>query len=285
MIYRWGMVESGKRGKPWMKSVQDAGIFRPSYGKMGMRLAATDKVPMLLMSATCPPEHRDLIYANLRIRKVDIKYVEGELARPEITILRLPMQHAKSTLNDLKSVFNVKTKVTNNQIQPTLIYTNTRKKTMTALKVLNKARGVVKGEYNPISTFARRFHSNTGPTDKVAVIADFSKGLYPVIACTLALGLGQNWTRVREVIQMGRADSAAVSQILGRCGRNGKPGLAVFYVEKIRNKGKNAVADFKDLIKFTDDDLMDGLVVTPVCLRIAFALSNLYVYTSMIPLE
>jgi superfamily II DNA helicase RecQ len=98
------MVESGKKGKAWMKSVQDAGIFRPSYGKMGMRLSATNRVPMLLMSATCPPDHRDLIYANLKIKKEDIVYVEGELARPEITILRLPMQNSKSSLNDLKNV-------------------------------------------------------------------------------------------------------------------------------------------------------------------------------------
>ncbi|EGF98851.1 uncharacterized protein MELLADRAFT_95094 [Melampsora larici-populina 98AG31] len=185
------------------------------------------------------------------------------------------MEHAKSTLHDLKNLFTSRTKVFDNQIPPTLIYTNTRRKTMTALKVLNRARGVVKGEYNPISTFACRFHSNTGPTDKTAAIADYSNGVYPVITCTLALGLGQNWTRVRQVIQMGRADAAAVSQIIGRCGRNGNPGLAVFYVEKHRNKGKNLVADFKGLTKFSDDNLMDGLAVTPVCLRIAFTLSSL----------
>ncbi|KAH9806823.1 hypothetical protein DFH28DRAFT_919178 [Melampsora americana] len=185
------------------------------------------------------------------------------------------MQNSKSSLCDLKNQFALKTEVSNNQIPPTLIYTNTRKKTMTALKVLNTARGVSKGEFNPKSPFARRFHSNTGPTDKTTAIADYAKGVYPVITCTLALGLGQNWTRVRQVIQMGRVDAAAVSQIIGRCGRNGNQGLAVFYVEKYQNKGKNSVSDFDGLTKFTDDDLMDGLAVTPVCLRIAFALSNL----------
>lgn len=97
MIYKWGIVQSGRRGQPWMQSVQDTGIFRPLYGKMGMRLNATDKAPLLLMSATCPPRHCDLIYSNLKIRKDDIDYVEGELARPEITIMRLQMQ----TLNQL----------------------------------------------------------------------------------------------------------------------------------------------------------------------------------------
>lgn len=277
MVYKWGIVESGKRGQPWMTSVQDTGIFRPSYGNMGMRLNATDRVPLLLMSATCPPRHRDLIYANLKIRKDDIVYVEGELARPEITIMRLPMQHAKSSLRDLCTHVPSKLEMTDDLIPPTLIYTNTRQKTMTALKVLNTARRVPQGEYNAKSTFGRRFHSNTGPADKKANISDFSKGMYPIIACTLALGLGQNWTRVRRIFQMGRADAGAVSQIIGRCGRNGKQGLAVFYVEKHRQKGKNSVSDFKGVTEFSDDDLMDGLAITRVCLRIAFTLSNLYV--------
>lgn len=227
------------------------------------------------MSATCPPRHRDLIYATLKIRKDDIKYVEGELARPEITIMRLEMKKAKSTLEDLRFHFALQSDIPDNQVPPTLIYTNTRQKTMTALKVLNNAREVPKGEYNPKSTFARRFHSNTGPTDKKSNIADYSKGIYPIIACTLALGLGQNWTWVRQIIQMGRADAGAVSQIIGRCGRNGNQGLAIFYVEKTQPRGKNVVSDFEGLKEFSDDDLMDGLAVTQVCLRIAFTLSNL----------
>lgn len=275
MIYKWGIVQSGRRGQPWMQSVQDTGIFRPLYGKMGMRLNATDKAPLLLMSATCPPRHCDLIYSNLKIRKDDIDYVEGELARPEITIMRLQMQNAKSTLRDLFIHFPSKLEMPDHLIPPTLIYTNTRQKTMTALKIINTARRVPKGEYDSKSTFARRFHSNTGPTDKKTNIADYARGVYPIIACTLALGLGQTWTRVRQVIQMGRADAGAVSQIIGRCGRNGKQGLAVFYVEKIRSKGRNSISDFEGVTDFSDDDLMDGLAVTGVCLQIAFALSNL----------
>ncbi|EGF97094.1 uncharacterized protein MELLADRAFT_70220 [Melampsora larici-populina 98AG31] len=76
-------------------------------------------------------------------------------------------------------------------------------------------------------------------------------------------------------VQFGRADAAAVSQIIRQCGRNGKPGLTVFYTEKRRLHGKNSVSDFEGLKEFSDDDLMDGLAVTPVCLRIALTLSNL----------
>ncbi|KAH9811392.1 hypothetical protein DFH28DRAFT_900968 [Melampsora americana] len=185
------------------------------------------------------------------------------------------MQKSRSKLEDLLDLFTLKTEIPDNQLPPTLFYSNSRKSTMTVLKQLNHARGVPRGEYNPKSTFGRRFHSNTGPTDKTANISDYAKSVYPNIACTLALGLGQNWTRVRRVYQMGRADAAAVSQILGRCGRNGQPGLGVFYVEKHRKYGKNSVSDFQGLTEFSDDDLMDGLAVTPVCLRVAFTLSNL----------
>ncbi|EGG02071.1 uncharacterized protein MELLADRAFT_110464 [Melampsora larici-populina 98AG31] len=78
-------------------------------------------------------------------------------------------------------------------------------------------------------------------------------------------------------VQFGRADAAAVSQIIRQCGRNGKPGLTVFYTEKRRLHGKNSVSDFEGLKEFSDDDLMDGLAVTPVCLRIALTLSNLLI--------
>ncbi|KNE90859.1 hypothetical protein PSTG_15725, partial [Puccinia striiformis f. sp. tritici PST-78] len=55
----------------------------------------------------------------------------------------------------------------------------------------------------------------------------------------MALGLGQNWKRVRKVVHMGKGDPASTSQMIGRCGRDGRPGLAVLFVEKTRRKGKN----------------------------------------------
>jgi superfamily II DNA helicase RecQ len=93
----------------------------------------------------------------------------------------------------------------------------------------------------------------------------------------MALGLGQNWTRVRSVVHMGRGDPSAICQMIGRCGRDGKPGLAILFVEKTRTNGKNSIAQFKagNGGEQSDDDRMDALAVTPVCLRIAFAVNNL----------
>lgn len=91
----------------------------------------------------------------------------------------------------------------------------------------------------------------------------------------MALGLGQNWTRVRRVIQMGRADPSCVAQVLGRCGRDGRPGLGIMMVEPTRRNGKNSVEDFENVSFMNDDDRMDALAITTVFLRIALSIDNL----------
>jgi superfamily II DNA helicase RecQ len=64
--------------------------------------------------------------------------------------------------------------------------------------------------------------------------------------------------------------------MIGRCGRDGRPGLAVLFVEKTRKNGKNKLADFDASAsdEQNEDDRMDALAITPVCLRIALAIDN-----------
>jgi hypothetical protein len=65
--------------------------------------------------------------------------------------------------------------------------------------------------------------------------------------------------------------------MIGLCGRDGKPGLAILFVEKTHTNGKNTIAQFKagDGVEQSNDNCMEALAVTPVCLRIAFAVDNL----------
>jgi superfamily II DNA helicase RecQ len=102
----------------------------------------------------------------------------------------------------------------------------------------------------------------------------FAAGDFPVIACTMALGLGQNWKRVRSVIHVGRGDPASICQMIGRCGRGGSNGLAILFVEKNCRSGKNTVKEFTNPTCQTDDKRMDALAVTPVCFRICFSIDN-----------
>jgi superfamily II DNA helicase RecQ len=144
------------------------------------------------------------------------------------------------------------------------------------LDVLNDSRQSTKKD-NAFSTFARCFHSCVGKMDKVDVTGDFTKAIFPVVSSTMALGLGQNWKRIRSVIHIGRGDPASICQMLGRCSRDGKKGLAMMFVEPHRKNGKNSISDFTHVDFQNDDDRMDALAITPVCLRISFSLDNLYV--------
>jgi hypothetical protein len=77
---------------------------------------------------------------------------------------------------------------------------------------------------------------------------------------------------------MGRGDPSTISQMMGCCGRDGQPGLAILFMEPTRKKGKNSVKDFESGKKqLTNDDCMDAYAVTPVCLRVASAADNWYV--------
>ncbi|KNE86899.1 hypothetical protein PSTG_19732, partial [Puccinia striiformis f. sp. tritici PST-78] len=109
------------------------------------------------------------------------------------------------------------------KLAPTLIYSGTRRKTGEVLEVLARARGTPNEASVARSSFARRYHACTGEKDKLRVVEDFADGKFPMCSCTMALGLGQNWTRVRSVIHMGRGDPSAVGQMIGRCGRDGRP--------------------------------------------------------------
>ncbi|KAH9448794.1 hypothetical protein Pst134EA_028091 [Puccinia striiformis f. sp. tritici] len=90
----------------------------------------------------------------------------------------------------------------------------------------------------------------------------------------MALGLGQNWSRVQRVVHVGQGDPATIFQMIGRCGRGGNPGLAIMFVDPVRRNGKNKVSDFTNHENQNDDDRMDGLAITPVCLRVCFAIDN-----------
>jgi superfamily II DNA helicase RecQ len=108
----------------------------------------------------------------------------------------------------------------------------------------------------------------------VDVIKEFATDKVAVMSCKMALGLGQNWKRVCMIAHFGQGDPALLFQMVGRCGQDGKPGLAIIFVEPIQKNGKNCFDDFKD-DEPTEDDQMDALAITPVCLRISFSLDDL----------
>ena len=65
--------------------------------------------------------------------------------------------------------------------------------------------------------------------------------------------------------------------MIGRCGRDGRDGLAVLLVEPKRKFGLNTPEAIRKANKLSNDTRMDSLAITPVCLRIAFSVDNLSV--------
>ncbi|PLW51903.1 hypothetical protein PCASD_00814 [Puccinia coronata f. sp. avenae] len=219
MIYVWGMVDSSHGNSRSVATVvrhEDAGEFRLSYGKIGIYLQFRTKAPLLLLSATCQPVAVEGIMKCLKVSEKSLDILCGELTRPEICIIRVPMINSLASNLDLLSVFPKQDKMADSEIIPTLIYSGTRARTYTVLEVFDLARDTLGSCCVPYNTFARRYHSVTGGKDKQATVQEYADGKFPVISATMALGLGKNWKRVRCVIHMGRGDPANISQMIGR---------------------------------------------------------------------
>lgn len=179
------------------------GVFRPSYGNLAAQIMATDGTPLLLMSATCRPIAIQEILLSLKIPRPNITILQGELTRPELRLIRIQLKHPLKSAKDLLDFFALKSDIPDNNLTPMLIYSATQDSTRTVLKVLNIARGTPGDVMNGNSLFANRYTATTGPKDKIKRADDYAKGLFPLMSCTQALGLGQNWTRVRMVFVMG----------------------------------------------------------------------------------
>ncbi|KAI7942920.1 hypothetical protein MJO29_012764 [Puccinia striiformis f. sp. tritici] len=280
MIYIWGLVESStsKTNTSVHRRHEDYGSFRPGYGKIGPHLLFRNDKPLLLLSATCRPVAMEAIMKCLKLNENDLSILRGELTRPEIRIIRADMENSLASSLDLIKSFPSANDVPDEEMVPTLVYSGSRNRTLTAMEVFDMARETPGACFVPRGNGIRRFHSCTGDQDKKDVVSDFSAGKVPVISCTMALGLGQNWKRVRMVAHMGRGDPANICQMIGRCGRDGRQGLALMFVEKNRRGGKNSVDQFKRGAPQNDQDRMDALAITPMCLRVAFSMDNLLGY-------
>ncbi|KAH9442677.1 hypothetical protein Pst134EA_031647 [Puccinia striiformis f. sp. tritici] len=280
VIFIWGLVESStsKTRTTVHGKHEDYACFRPGYGKIGPHILFRNDKPLLLLSATCRPVAVEAIKKCLKLNDSALAMLEGELTRPEIQIIRVDMDNSLASTLDLIKAFPSAKDVPDEDMVPTLIYSGSRNRTLTAMEVFDLARETPGACFVPRGKTIRRFHSCTGDQDKKDVVEDFSSAKVPVISCTMALGLGQNWKRVRMVVHMGRGDPANICQMIGRCGRDGRQGLAVMFVEKNRRGGKNSIDQFQRGAVQTDQDRMDALAITPLCLRVAFSMDNLLGY-------
>ncbi|KAA1075463.1 hypothetical protein PGTUg99_010458 [Puccinia graminis f. sp. tritici] len=282
LMYWWSLVATNQsKLLNSFERNEDRCRSRLSYGRMwAERLEEPRNLPVLMMSATCRPAVLDAIRFNLTLRPQDITMINGQLTRPEIRLIRIPMQSTLRSCDDLLRIYAPHTKVPAIKTVPTIIYSGQLDATFQVMKIVNEARDTKGGEMDPHSELIRRFHSVTGELDKQKNIADFAEGKVPVLSASMALGLSQSVKRVRSVITMGRADPSAIVQMVSNCGLDGNPGLALLFMEPKRKEGKNSPDDFDAKLKQSqsDDDRMDAFAITPVCLRVALAVDSQFGY-------
>lgn len=249
--------------------MQDMCEFRPSYGNLGRALMATDKVPLLLLSATCRPIAIQKILSSLSILPENIRMIKGELARKELRWIRMYMTRPLETLEDLIQLIPHQDDVSDKEMIRTLIYSGTQNLTWKDSKTVHSARGNPSQVDDGNSSCCRRYHAAIGPCDKLTRAKEYGEGKYPIISCTNALGLGQDWSIVDLVIIIRGMDPDVMIQMGGRGGRGNKGALVIMLVEPFRSLGQNSISDFETGTNMTDDDRTSALRITPVCLRVA----------------
>lgn len=236
---------------------------------------ATDNVPMLLMSATCRPQAVSAILASLSITKSHITMIQGELVRPELRFIRIYLNHTLESAEDLNLIIAHKSIVSNENLPPMIIYSGTRNATMNVMEQVCKARGVPNDASNGDNDCIRRYHSVTSENDKLKNAKEYGEGKFPILSATSALGLGQNWPRVRIVVIMGAMDPSDSNQMAGRAGRGGDEGLVILFVQSNMPKGINSAAEVEVNGSMNNEDRMHAVRFTPCCLRVVYALDNL----------
>jgi superfamily II DNA helicase RecQ len=154
MIYTWGLAESGKKVFKVLARQQDQGAFCVAYGNIGSALLNKNKVPLLMMSAKCPPKAIKAIKYCLKLEDDDIDIIRGELTRPKICILRIPMSSSLSLCEDISKIYPLSKETPNNELVPSLIYSGTCHLTLQVLEVLATARQTPGDHLIPGSNFA-----------------------------------------------------------------------------------------------------------------------------------
>jgi superfamily II DNA helicase RecQ len=125
------------------------------------------------------------------------------------------MSRSLSSSLDVIKLLPSKSNVADQDLVPMLVYSGSRNRTMSVLESMERARKTPGEVWLANSTCARRFHSRTSKKDKIKCVDNFANGQFPLISCTMALGLGQNWKRVRSVAHMARGNPASIGQMIG----------------------------------------------------------------------
>ncbi|KNE95915.1 hypothetical protein PSTG_10833 [Puccinia striiformis f. sp. tritici PST-78] len=133
MIYLWGLVTSrASKGMATFTGHEDRGPFCIALD-IATRLMATNNIPVLMLSATCRPIAVSPIPSSLPLQPSNMTMIDGELTRPEIRIICIPMEFTLQSCDDLLGIFATHSKSPAEKAIPMLIYSSNRNLTFQVL--------------------------------------------------------------------------------------------------------------------------------------------------------
>jgi superfamily II DNA helicase RecQ len=133
------------------------------------------------------------IKASLKLDDDQVDMIHGELTRPEICIIQMPMEKLLASSLDSIKLFPLASDVCNTDLVPSLVYSGSCNQMLTVMEVIDQARVTPGSLWDPHNTCVQHYHSCTGDLDKVRCVEQFANQEFPIILATMALGLGQNW--------------------------------------------------------------------------------------------
>ncbi|KAJ6477091.1 P-loop containing nucleoside triphosphate hydrolase protein [Mycena vitilis] len=227
--------------------------WRPSYSRLHvLRHIVGEDVPLMALSATCPPHYRDAL-VPLAGLKPDYTLINLGNHRPELSIIILPLMHDISSFQDLAFVAPFGCRVAD--IQKTLIFCDD-------LELLTKKMWWF---YYRLASMGLPthlvdiIHSGLSEQHQKLCLDDFRSGKTLILLGSSKISAGINFRAVRVVIQylIRKMTVADASQRLGRAGRGGETAVGIFFVEPNMMPGADTPKD-------ADEGMVD-LIHSPLC--------------------
>ncbi|MEO5927887.1 MAG: RecQ family ATP-dependent DNA helicase [Patescibacteria group bacterium] len=182
--------------------------FRPDYRNLDLLRSQFPGIPMIALTATANPRVRDDIVAHLRLGSG--KIFQSSFNRSNLTYRVVPKKKAfEQLLKELRS----------RPDESAIIYCFSRNGTEKVADDL-KANGIN----------AAAYHAGLAPKERSRVQEKFIRDEIPVIAATIAFGMGIDKPDVRLVVHMDLPKSVeGYYQETGRAGRDGLPSECLFF--------------------------------------------------------